>query len=173
MNRPKINSELLKLLKSGEFDVFTCPALTSAYFDLPSCKNTSKKGANKLISRHVKLLLSESFAERVSAKNTRPISYRLTKKFYQNHGHTDQKVSDVGEVKSKFTSELKDRMRNYKIEILEAVGEVEEYEEISLASPENLTEIKELYRQARDRYSRTHGKIKALEKMLATIEQAH
>lgn len=170
MNTPKINPELLNLLKSGEFDVFTRPALTSAYFDQPSCKNSSKKGAGKLVARHVNALVSECLVARTSTENTRPISYRLTDKFREIYGYPKPHKVPNEHANINFAVELRDKLRSYKVEMLVVIGEIDEYEELSLYAPEKLPEIQDLYRLARDRFSKTQGRIKALENMLSKLE---
>ena len=175
MIKTKIKPDLLALLTSGKFDAFTCPALTQAYVSLPTCTSPNKRAASQIVGRAVKSLKAEGLIETrpggYSEGNAKSPQYLLTEDFYRLFtcapSTSDQPSSVAGD--SDFIEELNEKLHDYKIELLEAIGEVEEYEVISKAAPEKMPQIQVLYCRARDHFSKTQGRVRAIETMLSQI----
>ena len=66
---------------------------------------------------------------------------------------------------------LTERLSNQKLNLLTAIGEVEEYEAIYQELPEMRMQIQELYNESRDRCSKLLGTVKAIEKLITLSPQ--
>jgi len=175
MIKPKIKPELLRLLTSGKFDAFTCPELTQAYFALPTCTSPTERAASQIVGRVMRSLKASGLIEVnrgcASKGNGRSPQYRLSGGFCQLFEYTPItgiQPSSVAD-ESDFIEGLSEKLHDYKVELLEAIGEVEEYEVISQASPDKMPQIHELYRRARDHFSKTQGRVRAIETMLLQV----
>ncbi|WP_043316136.1 hypothetical protein [Microbulbifer sp. HZ11] len=175
MTPSKIRPELLDLLVSGKFDTFTCPALTQAYFALPGCTSPTKRAASQIVARAVKTLKVDNLVVNTSAASARSKQYQLTADFYRifsvTRGNTVP-ASESNTTNENFHSILEGKLLEYKVELLEAMGEVEEYEELSKTAPEKRKQIQTLYDRARDQFSRTQGRVKAIEAVLAEVKRS-
>lgn len=172
MNKLKIKPELLELLMSRGFDVFTCPTLTEAYFALPTCASPSKHAARKVVARAINRLKSEGLVESCSG-GKRAQQYQLTESFFRVTENlmpkSDQPLPTAPSERELIAS-LKTRLHDYKVELMEAIGEIEEYEAMSECTPEKLPQIQILYSRARDHFSKTQGRVKAIQAMLSQLQ---
>lgn len=170
-----IKPELLDLLVSGKFDSFTCPALTQAYFASPRCTSPTKRAASQIVARAVKALEANRLIVDTSSTSGRSKQYQLTEDFYRSFSVTRGKTVSASEsnaANENFVSILEGKLHEYKVELLEAIGEVEEYEELSKTAPEKRKQIQALYDRARDQFSRTQGRVKAIEAVLAEVKRS-
>ena len=62
--------------------------------------------------------------------------------------------------------QLQDQLSAHKLELLTTIAETEEYEALCQQLPSKQPEIQELYNDARNRYSKTLGKMKAIESLI-------
>ncbi len=63
--------------------------------------------------------------------------------------------------------QLKEELSSHKLELLTTIAETEEYETLCQKLPSKQLEIQELYNDARNRYSKTLGKVKAIESLIS------
>jgi len=169
MKHLKVKTEILHLLNQNGFKVFTCPALTDAYYKLPSCSSPNKRAAGQLVNRAIKLLEKQGAAKKDPCDTRKSPEYHLTTLFYKQAKEGSYKI-DSTETTTQgdpFVANLTKKLNTYKIELLTSIGEVEEYEDISQAAPERTDKIQILYNRARDNYSKTLGRVKAIESLIA------
>ncbi|MBN8431572.1 hypothetical protein JF535_11980 [Microbulbifer salipaludis] len=175
MTPSKIKPELLDLLVSGKFDSFTCPALTQAYFASPRCTSPTKRAASQIVARAVKALEGDQLIVGTSSTSGRAKQYQLTEDFYRIFSVArvaPLSTQEPNAPNESFLAILEGKLHEYKIELLEAIGEVEEYEELSKTAPEKRSQIQVLYDRARDQFSRTQGRVKAIEAVLAEVKRS-
>nr|WP_138976358.1 hypothetical protein [Microbulbifer agarilyticus] len=110
-----------------------------------------------------------------SSTSARTKQYQLTADFHRVFSETDSSTVSTRESNApsdNFLSILEGKLHEYKVELLEAIGEVEEYEELSKTAPEKMNQIQALYDRARDHFSRTQGRVKAIEAVLTEVKRS-
>lgn len=171
MTQLNVKSELLIILKKLTVHQFTVDALTEAYLKDPVSIHTSKKAARQFVYRNMVRLMKTGDLERLVTKGSWPL-YALTKQFTDRNSPAKQTtphidVVDVAKVKVDPAQSLKERLNRFKMEMLSAMGETEEYNAICSEIPELRDEVQARYNESRDRCSKLLGRVKALESLLA------
>jgi len=165
MRKRRVNQELFDLLRSGRWNDFTVANLKAAYVALPNCPHRTDKAAWQFVYRNVVRMESRGLISRVSGREGDKVHYRW------NMGSSD--VVTTGTPETDFASEnmttscLKEKLHRYKIDILTAIGETEEYDSVCKELPHMRDDVQMLYNEARDRCSKILGRVKALESILA------
>ena len=172
MKKTRIKPELLTLLTSGKFETFTAPELTRAYLQLPFCQSLEEKTAGQFILRNLRRLEKKNILERTGEKSGRSVRYQVSQNFSETNmveGLPHFTAQCKGEKRSEgFVENLRKRHRQCKLELLTAIGEVEEYEAIIKELPQQRENIQELYNVARDLCSKTLGRVRALETLISS-----
>lgn len=174
MRKIKIKPELLSLLTSEAFRHFSSKGLIAAYEALPTSNNLNQRQVQQFILRNLDRLVWAGLAVMEGGARGKHGQYRLTEKFTPTHYSvgTPHCKKEVNETKKDTKlpidqlTELKEQLSTHKLELLATIAETEEYEELCQKLPSKQPEIQELYNQARNRYSRTLGKVKAIESLL-------
>jgi len=165
-----VKSELLIVLRDMTTKQFTVDALTEYYLSHPSSLHSSKKAARQFVYRNMQRLMKVGQMERLPADGAWP-QYRLTDKFRQKESHSPAPVIiNVSEVPVALVDPmqpLRDRLNRHKLEMLSAMGEVEEYDELCEEMPELRDTVQARYNESRDKCSKLLGRVKALESLLA------
>ena len=175
MRKIKIKPELLALLTSGKFDHFNSQDLIDAYKDLPSSNELSQRQVQQFIFRNLDRFIWAGLAARKDKDKSKHGEYRLTEKFTPEHydigtphcKDTPVKTAASSEPKVDPLLKLKEQLSAHKLELLTTIAETEEYEALCQQLPSRQSEIQELYNDARNRYSKTLGKVKAIESLIS------
>jgi hypothetical protein len=170
----RIKPELLSLLISERFKHFTAEELHKAYIAIPECRTLTPKAATQFIQRNLSRLEKKGLLVRTNKSQGRHSSYQLTDMFIPaNYKISDPHCSPLrSEITTpdNFSTELHTKLNHYKQELLTTMGEVEEYDAISSQAPKKREHIQKLYNEARDRFSRTLGKVRAIESLITQIQ---
>lgn len=175
MRKIKIKPELLSLLTSGEFKHFNSQDLIDAYQKLPSSSKLNQRQVQQFILRNLDRLVWAGLVIREDEGSSKHGKLSLTDKFtpqYYDVGTphskemTHQVVKSVEPQKEQLL-QLKDQLSAHKLELLTTIAETEEYEALCHQLPSKKPEIQELYNDARNRYSKTLGKVKAIEALIS------
>ncbi len=167
----RLRPELFALLTSGKIETFTAAELTNTYRRLPNSQSLTKQAARQFILRNLKRLETKGYLKEVSTSSSSTPRYRLASNFNSNcvtigRPHLSIK-GEENSLSTNFEASLRDKLKNQKQELGSIIGEIEEYELISNEVPLELDYIQSLYNQARDRYSKTIGRIRALESLIS------
>lgn len=168
MRKRRISPELLDLLMSGQCQDFTVTDLKAAYMALPHCPHSSDKAAWQFVYRNISRMLKRGLISPVDGHEGAKTQYRWHAERpadIGSHGPTDIGPADAT------LSSLKEKLHRYKVELLTAIGETEEYDAICADMPHMHQAVQELYNQARDRCSKTLGRVRALESVLSNQSQ--
>lgn len=178
MNQVKINldSDLLTLLSSSNFDKFTVLEFRSAYLALSHQADLNKVEVRRFIYRNILRLEKKGFLKRAYSKKTDKTYYIKTTSFDINNfkkiSHDlDEEVINSNEPKllpKDILQSLINKLQNYKVELLTSIGETDEYKSLCLEYPQLKEQLQESYNFARENSQKIIGKVKALEK---SIEQ--
>ena len=69
-----------------------------------------------------------------------------------------------------YINDLKEQLKKHKLELLTTISEAEEYEVLSSQLPNRRDDLQELYNDARNRYSKTLGRVKAIESLISKCQ---
>jgi hypothetical protein len=178
MRKIKIKPELLSLLTSGAFNHFTSQALIIAYSELPTSLVLNKKQIQQFVFRNLDRLTWAGLVTKDASSKSRHAKYQLTDRFTPNNYNIGTPHCKTESLKTEMPAvpeadpllKLKDQLSAHKMELLTTIAETEEYEELCKILPSKQLEIQELYNDARNRYSKTLGKVKAIESLISRTE---
>ena len=175
MRKIKIKPEFLSLLTSSSNKQFNSQSLINAYSELPSSANFNQRQVQQFILRNLHRLESAGLIDKVSGSGERHGNYRLTAMFTpENYSvgaphskHIAHKETKQINPKIDPLLQLQGQLSAHKLELLTTIAETEEYEALCEQLPSKQPEIQELYNDARNRYSKTLGRVKAIESLLS------
>jgi hypothetical protein len=172
----KVDPYLLSALNNNEsFNHFTVTQLRDAYLTELGPSHDPIE-ARKFIYRQVLRFVRLGLFKKEAARNNRESKYYKTAKysgtkFESRSIHLAKKLSNT----SKDTSdnnhasalcEIKEQLKQYKVDLLASVGESEEYMRLYQSNPEFKPLLESEYHQAREQSSKLLGQIKALKTVL-------
>lgn len=172
----RINPELLALFQSGQLGSFTRKELLEAYLALPSVDQKTVKSVRQLINRNVLRLTKNGVLRRVecSGPDSRFEYVGAGRLVAVTSGpdlasanNQDAVGGSVSEVRG-----LSEKLHRYNMEMLETIGETEEYRALCSEFPHLRSKVQQRYNDARDRCSKLLGRVRALEAILHDNQQA-
>lgn len=170
MKKLGVKSELLIVLRDITTNQFTVDALTELYLSHPSSLHSSKKSARQFVYRNMQRLMKAGHMERLPADGGWP-QYRFSQTFRQQESSSPEPVAPSQPNEASAATDqmqpLRDRLNRHKLEMLSAMGEVEEYDELCEEMPELRDIVQTRYNESRDKCSKLLGRVKALESLLA------
>lgn len=165
----KTKPDFCNVLKNLSVDQFTVDDLTKAYLNSPDTIHHSKKAARQFVYRNMQRLMESGDLIRLPVTHGWP-QYTLTEKFHSKKSPVkikNETQSSPAIEKPDSSQQLKERLNQYKLDMLTAMGETEEYGAICLSLPELKDDVQPLYNESRDRCSKLLGRVKALESLLS------
>lgn len=171
MKNITINPKLVPALNSCSHKAFTVLEFRDSYLKLnEDQKSQDKVAVRKFLYSHMLQLVKRGVLEKqITDGKAKPL-YRIT----DNGKATLLKIGDIkdeGTVNAIRAYDgahgLHQKLHNYKLEMLSGIGETEEYDAICKELPHMKSQIQELYDDARDRCTKTLGRVKALEAVIA------
>jgi len=166
-----INAELLSVLQTESFDDFTIIELRDLYMaecDILIDPIKARRFVYGQVLRFKKLGLLKVN----KACNARESMYCKTPKFNTTNfmAKSHQSPQDKADLppmdETNSLAEIKEQLKQYKIDLLASVGESEEYMRLYRSNPEFRALLEREYLQARDQSSKLLGQIKALKTVL-------
>jgi len=168
MRKRRINQELWGLLTSGGLNEFTVSELKAAYMALPCCEHRTDKAAWQFVYRTVTYMEKSGQLCRLPRQEGGKTRYQLRGTVAPSFDLHPLPVGDLIETANEETIRcLKEKLHRYKVEMLSAIGETEEYDAICAELPHMQSTVQTLYNDARDRCSKTLGRVRALESILS------
>ena len=166
----QLKHEVLKVLKTLNDGSFTVDQITKMYLVEGSEAHENKKSARQFIYRTILRLIKSGEMARLDGNKGWP-KYKLTDKFQLRLSPSANPPSTPPTHRAQNASShqgLTERLNAHKMELLTAMGEVEEYDAICKDMPNLKDDIQSLYDDSRDRCSKILGRVKALESLLST-----
>jgi hypothetical protein len=173
MKHPKMKLTLIEAVRSLSPEAFTVGQLTDAYLNLPNCEHQTKKPARQFVYRNIQRLLESGDMKRLDNKSRWPrykaVSQFLLQEKVATNAAKTKPVEDTNDNAVMVSREkLTERLNQHKLDMLSTLGEADEYNVICNELPSLRSDVQELYNQARDRYSKILGRVKALESLLGS-----
>lgn len=157
---PYIEPGLLALLQSYATTPFTTAELLGAYRALPGTETRSAKNTRQFVQRNVARLTAKGVLRRLDDNPEGEANYQWA-------GPTTDHDGAPNAASAELTHTLQDKLRHYRVELLTALGETEEYDALCAELPHLRDNVQALYNEARDRSSKILGRVRALESLLA------
>ena len=175
--RIQLNSDLHKILMSSSFDDFTVLQLRDEYQILTNRKIPDESDARRYVYAQLKRLVEKGLLVKEKRAGQSKHFYRKTKWFYEsNLNPKGQPDSDRTKTTINSSNDSKDastflysKLKRYKLELLTAIGESDEYESLYTELPSMADELKARYRQSKDYSSKMLGKVKAIESLIEQL----
>ena len=170
----QLRPEFLAALKQLTLEAFTVHELTKIYLNASPREHSSHKSARQFVYRNMQRMMKAGLMVRESIDGCWP-KYSLTS--LVKHDLIKPPSSDIEQAIKEDNSpsfdtqsilQLKERLHRHRSDMLSAIGEAEEYDELCLAHPNFKDEVQSLYNKARERSALLLGKVKALETLLAS-----
>ncbi|MFT3931053.1 MAG: hypothetical protein QM709_12245 [Spongiibacteraceae bacterium] len=167
MKKRKISQELLNLLGAGRWNDFTVSELKSTYMALPGCPHRTDKAAWQFVYRHVQRMETQGLLRRLAERPGEKARYRLSEPTDTVAISPQSRASHEDLHEDATLRCLREKLHSYKEEMLSVIGETEEYDAICTQLPHLKNAVQALYNDARERCSKTLGRVKALESILS------
>lgn len=164
MRRSKLSQELCGLLKSGGWTNFTIADLKAAYMKMPTCQHQTDKAAWQFVHRNICRMEMTHLVRRLEGENK--TRYMWIGESGAVEANSSAGVVNSGESNDSTVNCLRERLHHYKVEMLSAIGEAEEYDSLCSELPHMRDSVQMLYNEARDRCSKMLGRVRALESIL-------
>lgn len=175
-----MNIYLVEILEKNTLNRFTITQLNDAYSNLSDDKCTIK--TRKFVYRETIRLLRKNVLKRTGGRYSRSTIYEKTDLFHnikfigkQPREMMNQKVTGskvINHDDTALDSELDNTLQQYKIDMMSAIGESEEYLRLLSAFPEIKSILNDNYELAKNNSSKLLGKIKAISATLS-IRDGH
>ncbi|MDX2367981.1 MAG: response regulator [Colwellia sp.] len=175
----RMNVSLVEILERNSFDRFTISQLKDAYLIVSGdeCSVETRKFVYKQVLR----LLNYKVLYKEGRKHSHDVTYTKTDLFSDVAfiGRKSKvnlilkpkspKPKNISE--SALKPELENTLQQYKVDLMSAIGESEEYIRLLNSFPELKNVLSDNYHNARDKSSKLLGKIKAINTILSLSEQ--
>ncbi len=174
MNESKIriNKILINILKSRTLSQFTAIELKKLFIEqVPATKN---KDASQLVHRTLSKLCQIGFLEKRT--DSKKVLFSKTLAFDESRLYPSKprSLTPQANIVSNGTAQLqkiKATLNQYQIDLLEHIGEAEEFKRLFTEYPETKATLYSRYMEARNLSSSIVGKIKAIEACINALEE--
>tara|TARA_R110001592_G_scaffold7032_3_gene39515 strand:+ start:54731 stop:55276 length:546 start_codon:yes stop_codon:yes gene_type:complete len=173
----KLDSDLLSILLTENFNNFTVLELRSAYLAIVSNPKLGKVEARKYVYRHILRLENKGLLERKYSEKRDRTFYSKTKQFSPDCFQVSEEHLETSKPPLKkeeslgVKKDLISKINKYRLELLTSIGETEEYKALCSEFPQMADNLQERYNNARDNGSKVLGRIKALESLISQTNQ--
>jgi len=174
-----MNFYLVEILEKVSFNHFSISQLNNAYLDMSGCKCPLE--SRRFVYKQVLRLLKYKVLYKNGAKNSRHATYEKTDLFSRTtfinknlKGFLSrQSITPRSNKCNKLSyhSELENTLQKYKVDMMSAIGEYEEYRRLLNSFPEMKKILNKNYHNSRDKSSKLLGKINAINTVLSLSEQ--
>lgn len=175
----KMNNFLVQILKNETFDNFTVTQLRDKYIEISTFVSGSNE-ARKYVYKQILRLVGLGVLIKKGKKNSQTTLYKKTDLFdatsFITKGHNDEVINESPSQivnKSNESSSLKQlecTLNEYKVDMMSAIGETEEYIKLLDTFPQMKEPLRDSYELARDNSSKLLGQIKALKKAICIAQ---
>ena len=169
MKKATIHPALIAPLHSCHPEGFTVLEFRDAYLTLNKDNPRNKIDARRFVYSHILQLVKRGLLEKHQPSSQSKPVYQITEKgtrALRDKGNLDTPSTNLDH-QERVRRNLHEKLHHYKREMLSSIGETEEYDAICKELPHMKIHVQGLYDQARDRCTKTLGRVKALEAIIA------
>ncbi|QYJ93642.1 hypothetical protein [Shewanella spartinae] len=168
----QLDKVLINILKNKTLTQFTAVEIKNAYIEqIPTTKN---REASQRVHRTLNKLCKLEFLRKYSEDNK--VYFSKTQSFDDSCLHPSKPreralTSDRVCTNTNHLLQFKARLNQYQVDLLEKIGEAEEFKRLFTEFPETKALLHSQYMEARNLSSSIMGKIKAVESGIKTLEK--
>tara|TARA_R110001583_G_scaffold1612_4_gene12704 strand:+ start:2024 stop:2533 length:510 start_codon:yes stop_codon:yes gene_type:complete len=160
-----------KILSFSNIDHFSAVEIRTAYLVLKNDEAMDKSDARRFVYSELLKLVNLGWLKKMVSTKKGITSYVKTDLFNVDLlVKQDKPINDVKQVNmecdSRTTDDLPSRLNAYKSDLIEGLGEAEEYRNLRIEFPNMHESLFERYNAVREKNSRLLGKIKAIENII-------
>lgn len=166
----KLNRLLGQIVSAPNFNHFSAVELRAAYITLHSDKNLVPSTARRFVYSELVKLVNNGWLRKTVSKKKEITTFIKTSLFNVNEITSDEAES-ADNIKNKpsantMQNSLRERLNQYKNELLMSYGESSEYKQLCNDFPDLYELLQPQYNNAREKNSRLLGQIKAVENLI-------
>ncbi len=177
ITRIQLDTDLHKILITSSFDDFTVLQLRDEYQILTNSKIPNASDARRYVYAQLKRLVQKGLLVKEKRVGQSKYLYKKTNHFYESDLYPKEQRAYENAKKPINKSQCSDdasiflysKLKRYKLELLTAIGESDEYESLYSELPSMGDELKARYRQSKDYSSKMLGKVKAIESLIEQL----
>ncbi|AWB57860.1 hypothetical protein [Colwellia sp. Arc7-D] len=167
----KLDETLKVIVSNPKLDHFSTVEIRTAYMILNTECTMSASESRRFVYAELKKLVNKGWLKKNTSKKKGLISYVKTELFNLKPRIVTSSVNDnenklVAHTLFENMQELNCRLQDYKNDLLEGLGEAEEYRTLRNEFPQMHDELQPKYNSIREKNSRLLGKIKAIETLI-------
>jgi hypothetical protein len=171
----KLDETLKFIISNPKLDHFSTLEVRTAYLIVDNESTLSAVEARRFVYAELVKLVNRGWLKKITSKKKGITSYVKTELFNLNPKDVSplKAINFNAPVKSSVVGsmqELNCRLQDYKNDLLEGLGEAEEYRALRNQFPEMHDELQPNYNSIREDNSRLLGKIKAVETLIKNRE---
>lgn len=171
-----INKLVGFIVSHPQVDHFSVIEIRTAYLLLQDNEELTSTEARKVVYSELVKLVKKGWLKKQISKKKKIAFYKKTELFDLDYLEFANSISfipqeqkpEVISLSNESINELTARLHDHKTDLIEGLGEVEEYRTIRNEFPDLHHELSVHYQRAREINSRTLGKIKAIETLINT-----
>lgn len=169
MNKTRIDFDVHTFIKDTMPDQFTVTELTKAYFDSSQARHTELSSARQYIYRQLQDLAKRQILVSIKGKDRRSPLYQFASPD-QCQTSVEQTQIIKHDEENSLQSQLIEKIKLNKLELLTSMGETEAFLEWANTQPALTDEVKSLYKASKDKTSKLLGKVSGYEKLLTLYQ---
>jgi len=167
----KLNRLLGQIMSAPNFDHFSAVELRAAYITLHSDKNLIPSDARRFVYAELVKLVKNGWLRKTVSKKKEITTFVKTSLFIVNKitydsAEENQDNCKINSSDKTIQDSLRERLNQYKNELLISYGESNEYKKLCDDFPDLYELLQPQYNNAREQNSRLLGQIKAVEKLI-------
>ena len=167
----KLNRLLGQIMSAPNFDHFSAVELRAAYITIHPDKNLIPSDARRFVYAELVKLVNNGWLRKTVSKKKEITTFIKTSLFNVNEiiYNSPEECNDNKQTNSPdkpIQESLRERLNQYKNELLISYGESNEYKKLCDDFPDLYELLQPKYNSAREQNSRLLGQIKAVEKLI-------
>ena len=171
----KLDETFKYIVSNPKLDHFSALELRTAYLIVDKECKLSASEARRFVYAELVKLVKVGWLKKVTSKKKGITNYVKTKHFNLNVVSPIQPLNSIVPIEASTVGnmqELSYRLQDYKNDLLEGLGEAEEYRALRNEFPHMHDELQPKYNNIRESNSRLLGKIKAIETLINNREES-
>lgn len=173
----KLDETFKKIVSNPKVDHFSTIEVRTAYLIINNECQLSPSETRRFVYAELTKLVKRGWLKKITSKKKGITSYVKTELFCMDSQIKPKSIGNsnfipLGASSIEKTKELNCRLQDYKNDLLEGLGEADEYRALRNEFPQMHNELQPKYNSIRDDNSRLLGKIKAIETLIKNKEES-
>lgn len=167
---PHFEPSFLRVLSGMGGEPFTPTDLIKAYRAIENEHGRNDRTSRQFVDRNITRLVKFGYATQVSGNQEGPKYFRALSSPAATPPSNANQADAPNAIPPARKNTLVEKLHQQRMALLSVMGEAEAYEDISTERPDMHQIIQPLYNEARDKVSKLHGRVKALESLISATQ---